>query len=114
MWLRSLWKPALALMYPNHCFFAVVSVRPFIRGEYFISDVPTVFSYLEASWFLAVHKGRKVIRKIINNHVGRGRKWRHQSFAPARAPVAWPGRWAIWDRVLQLIPVYTYTAMDMR
>jgi len=27
------WKPALALMYPNHCFFAVVSVRHFSRGE---------------------------------------------------------------------------------
>jgi len=33
-----------------------------------ISDVPTMFSYLKASWFLAVHKGRKVI-SCIRNHV---------------------------------------------
>jgi len=30
-------KPALALMYPNRCFFAAVSVRLFIGGEYFMS-----------------------------------------------------------------------------
>jgi len=40
-------EPALALMYPNHGFFAVVSA--FILVESNISDVHTVLSYLEAS-----------------------------------------------------------------
>jgi len=53
------WKPALAPMYPDHCFFAVVSVCPLLEAN--ISGVPTVFSYLKTSWFLAVHKGQKVI-----------------------------------------------------
>ena len=29
------WKPTLALMYPNRCFFAAASVRHFIGGKYF-------------------------------------------------------------------------------
>ena len=73
------WKPALALMYPNCCFLAVVSVRLFIGGEYFswssssTSGLPSVFSKLpilmiQFSKSIIEFSARNSILRIYNLH----------------------------------------------
>jgi len=48
------WKPALALIYPNHCFFTAVSFRPFLTWSTFVSTFLPIY---KRSCRVQLHRG---------------------------------------------------------